>query len=1184
MNQNHLRRAFTIEADVHSLEKIGAELTIGWQRPLVGAMLAAYAGLLQVPVAYAVSPVTQYEYDATGNRTKVIDPLNRSTVQAYDALNRTKQITDPASGITQYGFNAINQLISVTDPRSLTTSYTFNALGDLLTQASPDTGTTQSVYDSAGNLTSRTNAKGQLTTYNYDALNRLTQISYADGQVTQYGYDQGTNGQGRLTSITHNYPSGHHFAGTLTLSYSYDSRGRILSETRTLPSSSTPMGLVYAYDAAGRLSTMTYPSGRVTTYQYDAAGNLLALGTAALGGSSQTIAANMSYRPFGPHQSHVWGNGTAYTKSFDAEGRLASYPLGASNIVLGYDAASNITSKTDASNAALNQGYGYDALDRLTQQTESSTSHSWGYDSVGNRTSQTVGVSSTTYQYGALNNRLIQVGSQAITSDANGAITQDGTNTYTYDARERLVSTQNAAGTTYYLIDPLGRRLVKNNAAQSIPTTQYLYDTMGHLVVEMTGAGVTLQEHFWGNDTPLAVAVAGSAGGTAVVLDNGTTAFTTTGSWGSSNGITGFYGSDYATHGAVATPSGTIVDNTSSGFSKTGMWGTTVGGSGYQGTNFMHRIGDEGQAVETVRVDNTGTVSTVGTWPASTAVSGYWGTNFQTHAAGTGSSTFTWNATLPWAGQYEVYARWQSESNRATDAKYTVTHQSGQTTVTVNQQQNSNTWISLGTYTLGTAASVSLSDNANGYVIADVVKFVPLTGGTPSAATWTTPLTDGTYRVYAKWPLVGSASLATTAKYAVTHKDGQTTTVINQQNNGTNWVLLGIYDFIGTGTVGLTDTASGGSLVADAVRFIPLHSTDTATWTPASANTYDVYARWTSYSNRATDAKYTITSQGSAGASSKRYTMVTVNQQSNSGTWNNLGTYTLDPTKGHKIQLSSEANNNVIADAIQLVPTSQPASTYYVQADQLGTPRALTNTQNTVVWTWDGEAFGNSPANEDADGNGSSIAYNLRFPGQYYDRETNTHYNYFRDYNPGTGRYIESDPIGMDGGINTYAYVGGNPLSKVDPLGLCPWCGAAAGASGGIGGFGGLGGFGSRGVSGSGSKDDGSYGGLFPSTGSSSNSGSSSSAGSATQDVCSPDKPCPPCKTISGRIVPVGTIAFRPRDNPSRPQHGIVGPHYNILKANQIPFPKCDCFWQPIGAVPPSELPAGAIPIEPFAN
>jgi RHS repeat-associated protein len=109
---------------------------------------------------------------------------------------------------------------------------------------------------------------------------------------------------------------------------------------------------------------------------------------------------------------------------------------------------------------------------------------------------------------------------------------------------------------------------------------------------------------------------------------------------------------------------------------------------------------------------------------------------------------------------------------------------------------------------------------------------------------------------------------------------------------------------------------------------------------------------------------------------------------------------------------------------------------YYIQTDQLGAPRAVADTTNKVVWRWDSDPFGAAPANEDPDGDGVTFAYNLRFPGQYYDAETGLHYNYLRDYDPSIGRYIQSDPIGLAGGINTYTYVNGNPLSKIDPLGL----------------------------------------------------------------------------------------------------------------------------------------------------
>ena len=79
-------------------------------------------------------------------------------------------------------------------------------------------------------------------------------------------------------------------------------------------------------------------------------------------------------------------------------------------------------------------------------------------------------------------------------------------------------------------------------------------------------------------------------------------------------------------------------------------------------------------------------------------------------------------------------------------------------------------------------------------------------------------------------------------------------------------------------------------------------------------------------------------------------------------------------------------------------------------------------------------------AKQDPDQDGIATDIPLRFAGQVFDADTGLHYNYFRDYDPWTGRYIQSDPIGLEGGLNTYGYVQGNPLRFVDPAGLAVKC------------------------------------------------------------------------------------------------------------------------------------------------
>ena len=150
-----------------------------------------------------------------------------------------------------------------------------------------------------------------------------------------------------------------------------------------------------------------------------------------------------------------------------------------------------------------------------------------------------------------------------------------------------------------------------------------------------------------------------------------------------------------------------------------------------------------------------------------------------------------------------------------------------------------------------------------------------------------------------------------------------------------------------------------------------------------------------------------------------------------SKTVNGITTYFI--YESHMLIGEYDANGNVINEYIYLGSTliamSTTTKTYKIYSDHLNTPRRVADETNNIVWKWESTPFGETKPT-------GTLEFNLRFAGQYFDNETATHYNINRDYNPITGRYIQSDPIGLDGGVSTFAYVSGNPVMMVDLEGL----------------------------------------------------------------------------------------------------------------------------------------------------
>ncbi len=273
----------------------------------------------------AASQQTTYAYDFNGNTVSVTDPLTRVTQNAYDGLNRLIQVTDPLLGLTDFAYDVQDNLSGVTDPVGLTTSHVADGFGRRIQTASPDTGTTVNDYDPAGNLVSTTDAHGVVTDFTYDALNRVLTRAYpADPtQNVSYSYDDtfgGNHGVGRLTGIADT-------SGTTALTY--DARGNVIQDSRAI--GVTAYDTYYAYDKADRLTQITYPSGRIVTYKRDELGRVKYVTTqAGVLSPAFVVASSIAYRPFGPVESYVFGNGVAVSLSYDQDGRLTGIDTGSS--------------------------------------------------------------------------------------------------------------------------------------------------------------------------------------------------------------------------------------------------------------------------------------------------------------------------------------------------------------------------------------------------------------------------------------------------------------------------------------------------------------------------------------------------------------------------------------------------------------------------------------------------------------------------------------------------------------------------------------------------------------------------------------------------------------------------------------------------------------------------------------
>ena len=497
------------------------------------------------------APPRTYGYYANGEAKFSTTPKGGTTSAAIDALGRAVQQTDPVNGSakpTLMQYDSLDQLVTFTAPNGTSTAFTYDNLGNLKQENSADCGTLDAGYDDAGNQLTGKDARGLTLTYQYDALDRLTRIDAPAGgglaaSTTVLTWDAAagcTYGIGRLCRIADG-------AGSTT--FAYDARGNLVSETRVEGGATFVTN--YFHNNADRLTDVTLPSGEVMQAGLDTSGRIKTLSITRNGVVTQ-VADGIEYAATGQIRRQTLGQ-TVIAQSFDAAGRLDTeaatvgpapsdgdvplpawalwllgaalasaitqkraalaaslvlicglmlatsfHPVYAADLDLGYDANGNVISKATPGGTAT---FSYDPLDRIDTEAGPTGTRNHDFDGGGNRTTDGAG---TTTSFTPSTDRLATINGVAVTLDAAGNLTSDGTYKYLWNSLGQLGELRKLDNTLiatyYYDYRNLRTRKVTTAAApQGVGTVFYHYVKQGHLTAETTG-NTPQATYLWNGD------------------------------------------------------------------------------------------------------------------------------------------------------------------------------------------------------------------------------------------------------------------------------------------------------------------------------------------------------------------------------------------------------------------------------------------------------------------------------------------------------------------------------------------------------------------------------------------------------------------------------------------------------------------------------------------------------------
>lgn len=434
-------------------------------------------------IATASGNKVTFEYDSSGNRSKITDSQGNATLLAYDGRGNVTSITDPLNNTISFTYDtndnptqsvdskgntysfvydANSNLSETRDPDNRLTSFTYNNSGQLTRVTDAASGVREFTYDSSGNLSKMTDPLGKMTSYGYDSLGKLISLTDPKGNAFSYEYD----GVDHLIKV--NYPDAAAVNYTYnccnlieaqdkfdSLKFSYDALGRVKSFINY-----NNKAISYAYDSEDNLITLTYPDNKSVNYEYDSDNRLIKV-------------------------TDWLGNITQY--SYDAKGKLSFSVSPGLLTIYKYDASGRLIKLINYNSNTLAITSGFE----------------FSLDSLGNRTSTKrylplnipgFNLPSATYSYNSAN-QLVLATERTFEYDDNGNLikvevtdSQSPVTSLAYDSDNRLTSYTQALTNLSFAYDSLGNRISKT---QNSSVTKYIVDPNRNLPSVLAETGTS---------------------------------------------------------------------------------------------------------------------------------------------------------------------------------------------------------------------------------------------------------------------------------------------------------------------------------------------------------------------------------------------------------------------------------------------------------------------------------------------------------------------------------------------------------------------------------------------------------------------------------------------------------------------------------------------------------------------